>query len=85
MSACAHPARLRPISPPAADLAVPAKPVPTVEILTSAQASAEYNSALEAWGDGMAAQLGRLCRWAATNGVRGLDCPRPPTVGAPAS
>lgn len=60
--------------PLAADLAVPPKPRPTVEILSSAEASARFNSDLEAWGDGLAAQVARLCGWAKDAGMAGIDC-----------
>ena len=75
LSACAKPASPTLAFPPAADLAVPAKPVPSVEILTSAKASAAHSSAVEAWGDGLALQIGRLCRWAEEMGARGVNCP----------
>lgn len=77
VSACSTPAPVRQTFPLAADLAVPPKPAPTVETLTSAQASAQYNSDVEAWGDGLAAQVARLCRWAKGSGMA-VTCP-PPT------
>ena len=76
-NACATPESASIALPPAADLRVPAKPVPTEEILTSAKASAAHSSAVEAWGDRMALQIGRLCRWTAAIGAKGLDCPAP--------
>lgn len=76
VSACSTPAPVRQTFPLAADLAVPPKPRPTVETLTSAQASAQYNSDVEAWGDAMAAQIGRLCRWAKGSGAPVLSCPK---------
>ncbi len=53
------------------------KPVPTIEMLSSAVRSAEYNSEIEAQRDSLALQVGRLCRWAVDNGMKGLDCPKP--------
>ena len=63
--------------PLAADLEVPPKPRPTVEILSSAKASAQFNSDLEAWGDALAAQVLRLCGWAKGAGMDGIDCKAP--------
>ncbi|MBX3482559.1 hypothetical protein [Phenylobacterium sp.] len=59
---------------------MPPKPKPSIETLTSAAAAAEYSSSVEAWGEGLAAQVGRLCRWAVANGGK-FDCPKaePPT------
>jgi hypothetical protein len=59
-------------------LAVPPKPQLSVDAVASnsAQALADHDSQLEAWGDAMALQIGRLCRWAQTNGMKGLDCPK---------
>lgn len=56
---------------------MPPKPRPTVEILSSAEASATFNSDLEAWGDGLAAQVVRLCGWAKAAGMDGIDCKAP--------
>jgi hypothetical protein len=41
----------------------PAKPKISVDILTSERLHEEYNAAVEAWGDGLAAQVDRLCRF----------------------
>lgn len=53
------------IHPPVADLkaAVEPKPVPGDAIATSDQANADYNAALEAWGDRLHAAGARICRW----------------------
>ncbi|WP_337186564.1 hypothetical protein [Phenylobacterium sp.] len=45
--------------------------------MTSAAASAELNSAIEAWGDDLAAQVAGLCRWHRRAGMR-VDCPPAP-------
>lgn len=34
-----------------------------------------YEASLEAWGDRGWRQVGRLCRWAEANGMKGLECP----------
>lgn len=56
---------------------MPPKPRPTVEILSSAEASATFNSDVEAWGDALAAQVVRLCGWAKAAGMDGIDCKAP--------
>lgn len=70
--------------PPAADLKVQPKPVPTEEILTSRIAGEQYDNAVEAWGEAGWAQIGRLCRFFDEMGMEGLDCPpaaAPPRPG----
>ena len=64
---------MTPIFPPSADLAVESKPVPPPEIVTSAQAAAEYDIALEAWGERGWRTVARICRWAQENGAE-IDC-----------
>ncbi|WP_421936339.1 hypothetical protein [Phenylobacterium sp.] len=56
---------------------MPAKPVLTVEDVALGESAAldRHNSAIEAWGDGMAKQIGRLCRAAADVGLPHPDCP----------
>ena len=63
--------------PPAADLAVQPKPVPTVEVLTSRIAGEKYDNAVEAWGEAGWATVGRLCRFFDHMGMPDLDCPEP--------
>lgn len=65
--------------PPLADLqaVTEAKPVPTDEIATSAQAEADYNASVESWGDRLSSAGGRLCRFFKETGMQGLDCPEP--------
>lgn len=53
---------------------MPEKPRPTLETLSSAAASAQLNSDIEAWGDGLADQVRRLCGWAKAAGMDGIDC-----------
>lgn len=60
--------------PPAADLAVEPKPVPPPEIVTSAQAAAEYDIAVEGWGERGWRTVARICRWAVENGAE-ITCP----------
>ena len=69
VSACSTPDAGLQTYPPSADLRPPAKPTPTIDILTSAQAEARHNAEIEAWGDGMARQINRLCNWAKTRGM----------------
>ncbi|WP_453977311.1 hypothetical protein [Brevundimonas sp. Marseille-Q4549] len=51
------------------------------EAIYSEAALDAYDIAIEARGDRLAAQLGRLCRFFDTMGMRGLDCPPPPRPG----
>lgn len=76
VAACATNESPRPVFPSAVELTVPPKPQLTVEAVAagSAVALAEHNSAIEAWGDSLAAQVARLCRWAEGNGAKGLSC-----------
>lgn len=74
-SACASKGPPLTAYPPPADLAVPSKPQLAPEALGSAVALAEHNSRIEAWGDGLALQIGRLCRWAEDMGAKGVRCP----------
>lgn len=79
-SGCAHSTSPSIAFPSPADLSVPQKPQLSVDDVASAAALAEHNSAVEAWGDGMALQIGRLCRWANANGGD-FTCPKPPDPG----
>ena len=77
-SACAPKERLTPIFPPPVDLAAVTQPKPRApaDIVTSAQAAAEYDIAIETWGDGLSAAGGRICRWAVGVGAAlPFECP----------
>ena len=78
-SGCAT--RGTPAFPPSADLQVEPKPVLAPEAIYSEAALDAYDIAIEARGDRLAAQVGRLCRFFDTMGMRGLDCPPPPRPG----
>lgn len=71
---CGPQVRVQPLFPPSADLAVEPKPVPRADIVTSAQASAEYDIALESWGERGWNAVGRICRWAREQGAS-VSCP----------
>lgn len=60
--------------PPVEDLRVQPKPIPSDEVLTSRIAGELHDNAVEAWGEAGWAQVGRLCRFFQTMGVKGLDC-----------
>ena len=90
-SGCAAPALH---FPPVADLAAvtEAKPEPTAAIATDARTNARYSADVEAWGDRLHDAGGRLCRYFAAMGMKGVSCPaedRAPTpaggTGAPPS
>jgi hypothetical protein len=51
-----------------------AKPVPPVDIVTSAQAAARYNIEVEAWGERGWRAVGRICTWAKASGFRDAPC-----------
>ena len=70
-----------PAFPPSADLAVEPKPVLAPEAIFSEAALDAHDIAIEARGDRLAAQVGRLCRFFDTMGMKGLDCPPPPRPG----
>lgn len=79
VSACTPKERLQPIFPPSVDLKLVISPKPKAgpEIVTSAQAAAEYDIAVETWGDTVSKAGQRICRWAENNGAK-LDfvCPK---------
>jgi len=55
--------------------------VPGPEIVTSAQAAAAHDVAIETWGDTLHAAGARICRWAVRNGADlPFLCP-PPRAG----
>ena len=60
--------------PPAALLSPPPKPVPTDDIVTSAQAHARYDIAVEDWGQAASDQVQALCVWAKTRGFKDAPC-----------
>lgn len=63
--------------PPATDLIVQPKPVPTDDVLTSRIAGERYDNAVEAWGEEGWATVGRLCRFFDAMGMERLRCPPP--------
>ena len=73
---CAVQGSPRPIFPSAADLAVEPKPAITPAVLADDRAAAEYDSAVEAWGERGWAAVARICRWAARLGAT-VNCPPP--------
>jgi len=72
--------RVTPIYPPSADLAVEAKPIMPPEAVRSEAAGIAHDIAIEGWGERGWDAVGRLCRWAADNGMKGLSCPPPPEL-----
>lgn len=74
VSACGPQVRIQPLYPPAQDLAVEPKPIPTTDIVTSAQAGAEYSARVEAWGDRGWLTVARLCRYYKAQGMA-VECP----------
>lgn len=73
-SACSTKERVQPIYPPFADLRVEPKPVAGPEIVTSAQAAAEFDVKIESWGERGWRTVARICRWAKENGAS-VNCP----------
>lgn len=77
VSGCGGQERIQIAYPPAADLkaATEAKPAPGDDIVTSAQAAADYDAAIESWGERVSRAGARLCRWAVAMGMKGVECP----------
>lgn len=46
----------------------------TAEALVSEKAANDYDTAVLTWGRSLAAQVGRICRWAVGNGMQGVAC-----------
>lgn len=72
---CAATAGLSTTFPPAADLSVSPKPRIDPSVLDSEVADVAHDIAIEARGDALALQVGRLCRYFDRQGMPGLDCP----------
>lgn len=60
--------------PPVSLLASEPAPVPTIDILTSAQANQAYQNAKDAWGQRADAARHALCVWAKTRGMTNAPC-----------
>lgn len=76
VASCAKPGPL--VFPPAEDLRVPEKPKPGLEVLFSREAGERHDNAVEAWGEALAAQVGRQCRFWREQGMPlPFDCPPP--------
>jgi predicted RecB family endonuclease len=50
------------------------KPVPSIDILTSAQASARYNIEVESWGTKGWDAVRAICVWAKARGMSDAPC-----------
>lgn len=67
------------IFPPAEDLRVKPKPVPSDDVLTSRIAGEKHDNAVEAWGEEGWATVARACRfWRAQGMPLPFACPVPP-------
>ncbi|HUD28944.1 MAG TPA: hypothetical protein VMQ93_08745 [Novosphingobium sp.] len=64
--------------PPRQDLVevTAVKPEPPADILTDPAAGDRYDSAIEAWGDGVRAAGMRLCRFYERTGMPAISCPK---------
>jgi hypothetical protein len=60
--------------PPAEILGAEPKPVPTIEILSSAQAAAAHNIAIETWGQKGWDRVKAACLWAKERGMQNPPC-----------
>lgn len=76
-SGCGERVISTPLFPASVDLMVEQKPVPGPEIVESEQAAAEYDAAIEAWGERGWRQIGRICRYAQGHGMK-INCPEAP-------
>lgn len=65
VSACEHRGPISTPLPPAADVeaATEQKPVPPIDILTDAQANAQYSADVESWGERVRSAGVRVCQW----------------------
>ncbi len=52
------------------------KPIPSADIVTSAHAAADFDVAVQGWGQRGWNAVARLCRWARAQGAA-VDCPAP--------
>ena len=79
VSGCGPQVLERPIFPSRAEVAnlQEAKPPPTADIVTDAQASERYNAKVENWGDRLSAAGRRMCQWFNAIGAD-FDCADPP-------
>jgi hypothetical protein len=50
------------------------KPIPSIDILTSAQAAARYNIEVESWGQRGWDAVKAVCIWAKTRGMTDAPC-----------
>ena len=75
VSGCDKQAVIQAQFPPAQDVeaATEAKPVPPLDIVTSARAAAEYNAAVETWGMRVQSAGVRVCKWLKERGAS-YDC-----------
>jgi hypothetical protein len=71
---CAKPASALQTYPPAELLGAELKPVPSIDILTSAQASAKHNIAIETWGQKGWDRVKAVCVWAKERGMTEAPC-----------
>lgn len=74
VSACAKPVSGLQTFPRAELLRVDPKPRPTAEIVTSAEANARYNIAVETWGQAGWDKVAAVCAWAKARGFTAAPC-----------
>ena len=78
---CGPQVTTKPVFPPRADLAVEAKPIPPIEIVTSERAALQHQAAKDAWGERGWRTVGRLCRFFQGHGMvvngQPIECPAP--------
>lgn len=75
VSGCATTVSTSPGFPSAEDLRIAPKPRLDPALIGSEAANQRHNARLEAWGEGLALQLARICRGAQRLGRAELDCP----------
>lgn len=73
-SGCAKPASALQTYPRADLLGAEPKPVPTIDILTSAEANARHNIAIETWGQAGWDRVKAICVWAKERGMPAAPC-----------
>lgn len=76
VSSCASKAVTHQEFPNASEVLPPPKPRLSIDALTSEAAGEAHDDAVEAWGDTMALQIARNCRFLAKLGMK-VSCPAP--------
>ena len=72
---CGHNSVAHQNFPSPADLIAKPEPLVPDAAFTDEKAANDYDNTVLMWGRGLYDQVGRLCHWAAGNGMKGVTCP----------